>query len=165
MKPVNFSRSSSFESTWSASTPTTTRYSSVASNSQANQCLNRVFYDCSKVLASQKEGKKRREAIASRASAKKNEIPVYYGTIPLSQATNLYERSMRMNFEKEKRLRKMKQAALPVFCTTTVPLSRACDLYDDHVRWALRCERKRALKAREYNTWGYEFPYSKFSCY
>ena len=160
MKPVNFSRSSSFESTWSASTPTTTRYSSVSSNSQANQCLNRVFYDCSKVLASQKEGKKRREAIASRASAKKNEIPVYYGTIPLSQATNLYERSMRMNFEKEKRLRKMKQAALPVFCTTTIPL-----LVRVKFMMTMQGGPFDVRKKEEYNSWCYEFPYSRFSGY
>ena len=68
------------------------------------------------------------------------------GTIPLSQANNVYERSMRVKFEKEKRLRKMKQAALPVFCTTTIPLTRASEVYDDNARWTIRREKKRGIQ-------------------
>jgi hypothetical protein len=82
------------------------------------------------------------------------------GTIPLSQANNVYERSMRVKFEKEKRLRKMKQAALPVFCTTTIPL-----LVRVKFMMTMQGGPFDVRKKEEYNSWCYEFPYSRFSGY
>ncbi len=116
------------------------------------------LYNSSKVSSLQEEGRKRREAIA-KASAKKKELPVFSDeTVPLSQASDFYKKSMKKRFEKERKLEEKKQAAvdereknIPKF-NETIPVSKASEFYKKSMRKAHemkeRIEDKRVAAAK-----------------
>ena len=116
------------------------------------------LYNSSKVSSLQEEGRKRREAIA-KASAKKKELPVFSDeTVPLSQASDFYKKSMKKRFEKERKLEEKKQAAvdereknIPKF-NETIPVSQASEFYKKSMRKAHemkeRIEDKRVAAAK-----------------
>jgi hypothetical protein len=123
----------------SESLPVTNRRKS---SRKKNMVTCHRLYNSSKVLSRQEEGRQRRDAIA-RAISKRRELPVFSDeTVPLSKASEFYKKSMKMKFEKERRLEEMKQAAvekreksIPKF-NETIPLSHAADFYKKSMRKA-----------------------------